>query len=347
MGAVHRQAARWLVQGEGGTLAMDSLAVHGLAQTRPYGGTITDSAAAGTAMAAGIQTYNRVVGMDPQGNPVTTILEMAEEQGWATGLITTVPMTHATPAVFAAHVYDRGQQQEIARQMIAAGVDVLLGGGEDDFFSQDENGCYPGSGNLPSGSGLVGPAISSGYSYLCTREELLALNPAPGTKLLGLFAAKELPTSSAPTLAEMTQAAISVLSQDPDGFFLMVEAGQIDWAAHEFRSEDAMQFTVGLDTAVTMALIFTLEHENTLLIVAADHETGGMTLNKDGTGSFRQDGPFQMPDGTDFWVDWTTSSHTDASIPVTSQGPYSEMLAGEYHLTRIFEAMVAMLGAGE
>ncbi|MBN2045420.1 MAG: alkaline phosphatase [Anaerolineales bacterium] len=347
MGAAHRLAATWLVKGEAGLLIMDSLLVHGWAQTSAVNGAVPDSASAGTAFATGSQTHNRVISMDTKGHPLTTILELAEQKGWATGLVTTVPMAHATPAVFAAHVSDRSNRTEIARQMIANEVDVLLGGGEDDFFSQDENGCYFGIGNQPSGSGLVSVAIESGYNYLCNRDELVALNPAPGMKVLGLFAAEEIPAPISPTLSEMTQTALSILSQDPDGFFLMVEAGQIDWAAHELEAQAVLQHTVELDTAVTMALIFSLERENTLLIVAADHETGGMSLNKDGGGSYRQDGPFDMPDGTQFWVDWTTTGHTGANVPVSAQGPYAEMLAGEYHLTRIFEAMAMMLKGGE
>ncbi len=301
------------------------------------------SAAAGTAMATGQLTYNGYVGMDAQQQPLTTILEMAEQAGWATGLVTTVPMAHATPAVFAAHYSDRSDLPEIARQMISQGVDVLLGGGEDDFFSKDENGCFPGNGNQPKGSGLVGPAIQQGYSYVCSREELLSVDTKPETQLLGLFGAEEMLVPYSPTLPEMTQTALAILSQDPDGFFLMVEAGQIDWAGHEMNAENAIQFTIGLDTAVTMAMIFTLERENTLLIVAADHETGGMSLNLDGSGSFREDGPYSMPDGTPFWVDWQGTAHTSANIPVTAQGPHAEMLAGEYHLTQLYETMLVML----
>ena len=127
----------------------------------------------------------------------------------------------------------------------------------------------------------------------------------------------------------------------------MVEAGQIDWASHEMHAEETMHNTIGLDTAVTMAMIFTVGRENTLLIVAADHETGGMSLNLDGEGGFRQDGPFHMPDGKTFWVDWTGTHHTAVNIPVTAQGPNAELLAGEYHLTHIFDVMVAMLESSQ
>lgn len=345
--AGQRQAATWLVRGKEGVLAMDNLPVHGWAQTGNVKDRVTDSAAAGTAIASGQKTYNNYVGMDVQQQPLTTILEMAEEAGWATSLVTTVPLTHATPAVFAAHFPDRSNYEEIARQMIGSGVDVLLGGGEDDFFAIGENGCFKGEGNQPKGAGLVSTAIQQGFTYICTREEMFSVNTGPGTQLLGLFGADEMLDPFTPTLAEMTQTALAILSQDPDGFFLMVEAGQIDWAGHDLDAEDAMNFTIGLDTAVTMAMIFTLERENTLLIVAADHETGGMNLNLDGEGSFRQDGPFEMPDGTPFWVDWKGTSHTGANIPVTAQGPYAELLAGEFHLTHLFDVMSLMLESSD
>jgi len=343
MGAVHRKAATWLVSGEGGLLMMDNMPVHGLAQTASANDQTTDSAAAATAIASGFLTNNGYLGVSPDKATLTTILELAQASGWSVGLVTTVQLSHATPAAFASHYPDRSNRPEIARQMMAHQVNVLLGGGEDDFFSSDERGCYPGKGHQKQGSDLVEQAVELGYDYVCTSEELQALDLSETDHLLGLFGGDEILPPFSPNLTEMTQAAISILSQDPDGFFLMVEAGQIDWAAHENDAEAAMQNTIGLDSAVATAQVYALGNPNTLIIVTADHETGGMRLNRDGEGSYRQDGAFQMPDGSSFWVDWTTTSHTPDSIPVTAQGPYSEMLSGEYSLTKIFETMSVML----
>lgn len=343
MGAAHRQAATWLALGPDGTLVMDSLLIHGWAQTASANYSVTDSAAAATAMATGQLTNNQVLGMDPTGQSLESILELAQANGWAVGLVTTVQLTHATPAAFAVHINTRNDEREIARMMMAQQIDVLLGGGEDGFFGRDEAGCFPGNGRQPSGEGLVGPAIAEGYTYVCTREDLLKADLPPGGKLLGLFGAEQMIVPYSPNLEEMTSAALAVLSQDPDGFFLMVEAGQIDWAAHDNLAKDTMQLTIGLDTAVTAAKIFTLARPNTLLIVTSDHETGGMSVNQDGAGSFRQDGPYHTPQGTAFWVDWSTGSHTGANVPVTAEGPYSGLLAGEYTITRIYEAMRIMV----
>ena len=137
MGATHRQAATWAAFGQDGFLMMDMLPVHGSAQTATTTGVITDSAASATSIASGVVTNSQAVGVDEFGNSVGTILELAKARGWSVGLVSTTSLAHATPAAFAAHVPNRGARGEIARQIMARGVDVLLGGGEDDFFAFD------------------------------------------------------------------------------------------------------------------------------------------------------------------------------------------------------------------
>lgn len=339
MGTHQRAAATWLASGEGGMLVMDNLPVHGSAQTAAADRAITDSAAAATAISSGVQTNYQSIGVDPSGTPVTTILELAQAHGWSVGLVTTTSLAHATPAAFAAHVDHRDQRAEIASQLIAHEIDVLLGGGEDDFYPWTEVGCFAGKGIQRSGSSLIATAITAGYTYICQGEQLRDVDLTSTDRLLGLFAADGLERPYSPTLVEMTEAALEILSRDPDGFFLMVEAGQIDWASHDNDAEAAIQLTLGLDAAVAHAQIFILERPNTLLIITADHETGGMRLNQDGAGSYRQDGPFPMPGGSSFWVDWSSGSHSAENIPVTAQGPYAQMLSGVYPLSQIFETM--------
>lgn len=344
MGTTHRQAATWLAVGEQGVLAMDAMPVRGSAITSSADHKITDSAAAATAIATGQLTNNHFLGVDPDENLLVSILELAQNQGWSVGLVTTTQLTHATPAAFAVHYPDRTANLEIARQIMNNGVDVLLGGGEDDFFSQNETGCFEGNGKQPEGLDLVAQAVEAGYSYVCSGDQLDSLDTAHTDKVLGLFAAEGMVGPYNPNLTAMTRTALEILSRDPDGFFLMVEGGQIDWAAHEHDAETDMVNTLGLDSAVSLAEMFALDHPDTLIIVTADHETGGMSLNKDGRGSIRQDGPFRMPDDQQFWVDWAlSSSHTSQPVTVTAQGPYSENLSGEYPLTKIFETMTLML----
>jgi alkaline phosphatase len=346
MGEAQRMAARWSSVGASGDLSMDRLEVQdGWLMTSPLLGAVTDSAAAATAIATGEKTLNGRIGMDRDKNPLPTILELARDQGKATGLVTTVQVTHATPAAFAAHVSSRSMRSAIALQMVEARVDVLLGGGENDFLPLGTPGCHPGQGSRMDGRNLVNEARERGYSIACTRDELEAATGESGPKhpILGLFADSALPEPSSPSLAEMTAAALEVLSTDPDGFFLMVEGGQIDWACHDNDAAGAIAATISLDAAVAVALEFAEDYPNTLVIVTADHETGGMEIHTEATHTRGEDGPFGMPDGSTFYVTWTTDGHTGSNVRVSASGPLAEQLLGTHENTALFDIIAAAL----
>lgn len=342
MGAEQRKAARWYLGGQEGALIMDGLPVQGFAQTATYDGEVTDSAASGTAIATGVKTVNTLIGLDPFYHSVPTILEQAKQHGWSVGLVTTVQMAHATPATFAAHVQDREYMLEIARQMIVGEVDVLLGGGEDEFLPGAMKGCYPEPGERGDGSNLVLQAQEKGYTYVCTADELTAVDPASTTRLLGLFADEGMLRPFSPSLPDMTRKAIEVLSQNPNGFFLMVEGGQIDWAAEDNEADKLVESMVMFDGAVAVGQVYAILNPQTLMIVTADHESGGMQAALESSGSSWED-VLHMPDGTPFYVNWTTGNHTGVDVPTSAQGPYSEMLQGVYPNTAIYDAMYAML----
>lgn len=341
MGEAHRTAARWAAYGQDGHLAMDFMPHHGWARTSSLLG-VTDSAAAATALATGHKTLDGMIAMDPLFNPLQTILEQAQRRGMAVGLATTTEIAHATPAAFAAHVPLRSQMTDIARQMIERKVNVLLGGGEDDFLPPSITGCFPAPGNRSDGRNLIQEAVDVGYTYVCDGDGLMAALPDT-PRLLGLFGDGGMTRPHSPTLATMTHGAIMTLSQDPEGFFLMVEGGQIDWAAHANDAENVISDTLAFDDAVAVGLAFAQEHPQTLLIVTADHETGGMAVSLAPTGAEGEDGSFTMPDGTPFYVTWSTGGHTDTPVPVMAQGPASYLLDGEYENTHIYEAMIAAL----
>jgi alkaline phosphatase len=176
MGAEQRKAGRWDSVGQSGQLAMDGMPFQGWLQTSSANAAITDSAAAATAMATGQKTDNGHIGVDPAEVSLETILEFAEARGLATGLVTNVPITHATPASFAAHVPDRNMYTEIARQMIQSGVDVLLGGGEDEFLPPTETGCYGEQGERSDGRNLIAEAQSTGFTYVCDASGFAGVN---------------------------------------------------------------------------------------------------------------------------------------------------------------------------
>ncbi|SHN26097.1 alkaline phosphatase [Gracilibacillus kekensis] len=245
---------------------------------------ITDSAAAGTALATGVKTNNGVIGLDPEGNELSTILDAAEEDGKSSGLVATSTITHATPASFVANVEDRNNQTEIARQYISSEVDVLLGGGQNMFLPEAEGGNQ-------EELNLIEEASEAGFTYAQTREELLDstdIEVEDGEKLLGLFAEEALAPelhrdeSVEPSLAEMTETSIDILSEDKDGFFLMVEGSQIDWAGHANDAAWAMSDVAAFERAVEAAMEFAKKDGKTMVIVAGDHDTGGMTT---GTGA--------------------------------------------------------------
>lgn len=336
MGPAHRTAARYLAVGAADSLAMDQLPVSGYARTYSANSLITDSAAAATALASGVKTYNGAIGVAVDGTPVETILERAQSLGKSTGLVTTTQVAHATPAAFAAHVASRSMMTEIARQTLNHGVDVILGGGEDEWLPNTETGCYSQAGERTDGVNLTADAVAAGYTYVCTPAHFDAVDPAATSRLLGLFADEGMVRPYTPTLADMTSKAIDVLSQDADGFFLIVEGGQIDWASHDHDAANALGDTIAFDNAVAAARQYADGDSNTLVIVTADHETGGLAV----------EGPngvsdFTTPEGESFGIDWTSGGHTSVDVPVLAEGPHAGALTGTYENTHIFDVMAA------
>jgi alkaline phosphatase len=238
--------------------------------------TVTESAAAATQIACGVRVPARAVGMGPDGkSPCKTILEIARERGMATGLVTTSEITDATPAGFSAHVEHRSNETSVAAQQLALGVDVLMGGRKQFFLPEVS------AGKRQDGRNLLDEARAAGYAVVGDAQELKA---AKGPKILGLFNMGNMvyeidrgPTLE-PSLAEMTAKALEVLAPNPHGFFAMIEGGRIDHAAHRNDAAGVIHDTLAFDAAVGVALDFARKHPDTLLIVTADHETGGMAL---------------------------------------------------------------------
>lgn len=339
MGAAQRQAGQWSSVGLSGTLAMDSLPVSGEVQTSNVTGSVTESAAAATAMATGVKTINGYVGIDPAGNNLTTILELAQELGMKTGLVVTSQVTNATPAAFAAHIGDRNEVLEIAGQMLAHHVDILLGGGEGDWLPNTLTDCTGSkNGKRTDGRNLVSEALSAGYTYSCTPSAFAAITPGT-SPLLGLFAFEKMSWPYAPTLAGMTVAALDSLDDDPQGFFLMIEGSQIDNAAAANDGAKVIDDVKTFDDAVRVALDFTTANPDTLLIIVGDHETGGLSLSTAATCNSVNEGPFSIAGGGTFCTHFSTTAHTGVNVPLTAMGPYSEHLVGSNQNTAVYFVM--------
>ena len=257
-------------------LALDSLLV-GAVRTYSSDSRITDSAASGTAMSAGVKTYNGAIAVDTLQRPVATVLEAAEARGMATGLVATSRITHATPASFAAHVPSRGMEDEIAVQMLEGGIDAIFGGGRRHFTADSSLG-----GGRPDSLDLFAQAEAAGYHVALDREGFGALQ-APA---LALFTpdhmAYEIDRDSTqePSLAEMTTKAINLLSGDEDGFFLMVEGSRIDHAGHANDAAAHLHDVLAYDQAIAAALDFARRDGETLVVSTSDHETGGLSLGR-------------------------------------------------------------------
>ncbi|MGN7469596.1 alkaline phosphatase [Brevibacillus sp. SAFN-007a] len=233
---------------------------------------ITDSASAATAMSSGVKTYNNAIAVDNDKSEVETVLERAKKVGKSTGLVATSEITHATPAAFGAHDESRKNMDAIANDYYDLringkhSVDVLLGGGLSNFVRKDRN--------------LTEEFKKDGYSYVTTKQELLN---DKNDKILGLFATGGMDkmidrTDKTPSLEDMTKAAIERLSKNKDGFFLMVEGSQIDWAGHDNDIVAAMSEMEDFEKAFKAAIDFAKKDGNTLVVATADHSTGGLSV---------------------------------------------------------------------
>jgi alkaline phosphatase len=237
---------------------------------------ITDSAAAGTALSTGFKTVNGFLGINSHKQSVPTVLEYAKYRGKSTGLVGTSQINHATLAAFAAHQEDRNQYDSIADQYFdnridkKHKIDVMLGGGTSYFTRTDRN--------------LIEEFEAQQFGFVQTAQELVFNK---NERVLGLFAPIELPKkidrdASIPSLRQMTKAALQRLQQNHNGFFLLVEGSQIDWAGHDNDIVGAMSEVKDFEGAFQEAIHFALDREDTIVIATADHSTGGMSLDRDG-----------------------------------------------------------------
>lgn len=293
---------------QGSTTTFERLAeegVVGLAMTTPEEALVVDSACSASHLATGQPAPLEALGVDLDGEPLQNVAQAAQSRGKSTGLISDTRITHATPAAFASHIAHRSLENEIAQQMIAADVDVLLSGGLRHFLPQGVNDDDEVRGRYHERIGhafdiasrrsddidVLQLAEEAGYELIFDRQ---TLSQTRGPKVLGLFSnssmmdainersSREEQTRREPSLVEMSEQALAILSQNEAGFFLMIEAGQIDWAGHDNDTGTLLHEVIRLDETLAMLHEWVSGRDDTLLVITADHETGGFGFSYSG-----------------------------------------------------------------
>lgn len=289
--------ARWY---KGGKLQLDEMQGGGVT-VHMANSVIPGSAAAATAFATGHKTTVRFLGVGPRTDdlltgfkptaapyaPVASILEAAKLRGKATGIVATSRVTHATPAAFACHIEDRGWDNDIMEHMVYNNIDVVFGGGARHLIpagnSYETTFGAVWSGKRTDGENLMDVLLARGYQFVDNKDDMAALTRG---KVWGLFDDSHMQpdmdrqyfAQHEPSLAEMTGKAIELLSQDRDGFFLMVEGSQVDWAGHNNDPIYMVKDFIAFDDAVKVACDFAEKDGRTLVMAYPDHNTGGMKI---------------------------------------------------------------------
>ena len=272
---------------------------------------VTDSAPGATAISTGYRTNNWTIAEDPWSDkPLTTIFELAEKLKKASGIVVTCSITHATPAAFVAHVKSRSDEFDIAEQETERKTDVFIGGGIK-FFTPTSEG-----GGRTDGVNLLSKVESEGYDYYDSYEKLK--NSDPDKKFYALFDSTGLPKAADRnyTLGDMTKIALDYLSKRPNGFILMIEGSQIDWAGHANDQAYLLSEMKDFNTALNTVLDFEEKNKETLVVVTADHETGGMSI---------VDGNL---DGSKFDLKFSTKHHTANMVGIFAKGPGEREFSG-------------------
>lgn len=373
----HILATDYYVAGEAGTAIYEQFPVQVAVSTYADGGNYdpqafladfvypkqgaTDSAAAATAMSTGHKTYNKGIGIGPGGERLTHTMELAERLGRSTGVVTSVPFSHATPAGFVAHNPERDDYAGIATEMIyQSACDVIMGCGHPLFDSAGQPAATPdwkyvGSqetfADLTDADGALGADCNGDgvldgadrWKYLDALEDFrsLMMGETP-SRVFGLARARTtlqqgrpggdgLPgtvplVTTVPSLAEMTRGALNVLDADPDGFVLMIEGGAVDWASHGNQLGRMIEEMTDFNAAVEAVCAWVEQNsswDETLVIVTADHETGYLL----GPGSNPERRPIENRGrGNLPGAEWHSKSHTNQLVPLFAKGAGAQLL---------------------
>jgi len=308
------------------TLHLERCPIVGLSKTAAAGSVITDSAAGATAFSIGKKTYNGAIGIDADGVSHSTILEDLGRSGYATGLISTSNITHATPASFYAHQEKRSMYYSIAADMVDSPVNVFVGGGRIHFVDRTN----PDRGAVDDRN-IEKELVDKGFTFV---NSLDALSAEEGN--VGYFISEDHPKSIIDGRSDILPRSIKPVATKLDamsdkGFFMVVEGSQIDWGGHANEHDYIVTEMIDFDKAVGQAIDFAEADGNTLVLITADHETGGYGLQSVDRDYSKMEGAF------------TTGGHTATMVPVFAYGPGSEHFSGTYENTDIYHRLIKAL----
>lgn len=309
---------------EHGPLVMTSMPVHGMTSTYSSDSEVTDSASSATAFAAGYKTDNGMLGMLPDGTPVESVAHYANDLGKTSALMASSRITHATPAAFAIHHPSRGEEFMIAEKFVDSGIDMLFGAGWDWFLPEGEGG------NREDGRNLISEMEEKGYVYVDNEDDLG--NIQGQDQVVAFLEGRDLApaTERGDQYLNLAKTVLDELFQREEGFFLMIEGSQIDWGGHANDIEYVLAEMKDFDNIIAEVLKHAERDGNTLVVVSADHETGGLTMPSAGGGQLRHE--------------FSTGGHTAQHVPVFSYGPQSERFAGRYDNTDIAKKIFSIWG---
>ncbi|KQS94011.1 alkaline phosphatase [Chryseobacterium sp. Leaf394] len=300
----------------------------GLSETSSTSDRITDSAAGATALSTGKKTYKRAIGVDKDSLAIPTILEQLQDKGYKTGLVSLTSLTHATPAAYYAHIKDRDWHEDIALDFIKSDVDFAAGGGLKFFNKRKDQ------------KNLLNDLLKKQY-----RIDTVSLSkPVIGKRNLYLLAEDELPNKiqgRKDFLPEATQTALEYFSAEKKPFFLMVEGSFIDWGGHATNAEMMVKEVLDFDKTIGVVMEFIKKNPNTLLVVTADHETGGASIGKFMEKDTATGKKKEVKDKVQ--INFIDNQHTAALVPVFAMGKGEELFSGVYPNNTIYHKLVEAL----
>lgn len=301
-----------------GKLYIENAPVTGLSKTYCANKLITDSGAGGTALSSGVKTMYHSVGVDVEGNPIPSLISLAKDKGLSAGVAVTCRLWDATPADFCCHNIDRENEYEIVADYVNCRADYVVGGGGLKFV------------NRPDGRNIYKELEQKGYQIAKSWEECLKLKDGKIFAVTDSFDTPK-PKDRGDRLAQSSLKGMNLLNKNDKGFFMMIEGSQLDDYGHFNDLDMLMQETLDFDHTIGEVFKWAAEDGETLVVITADHETGGLTL----LGGDKEKGEIQCK--------FSTTSHSGVMVPVYAFGPGAENFTGIYENTAIFDKIKKLL----